>query len=54
MPPIGLILMIVGVVGLIASLFAWNSWGGFRSSRTVVYDDGVPARRRRVYDDELV
>lgn len=26
---IGIILMIVGVVGLIISLFFWSSWGGF-------------------------
>ena len=50
---IGLILMLVGIVGLIASLFAWNSWGGFHS-RSVVYNDGAPARRRRVYEDEVV
>ena len=51
---IGVILMIVGGIGLLASLIAWNSWGGFHSRR-VVYDDGVPAaRRRRVYEDEVV
>lgn len=38
---IGLILMIVGAVGLVISLFFWNSWGGF----------GGGYRRRRVYDD---
>ncbi len=26
---IGVILMIVGAVGLVISLFFWNSWGGF-------------------------
>ena len=26
---IGLILLIVGAVGLVISLFFWNSWGGF-------------------------
>jgi hypothetical protein len=26
---IGLILMIVGIVGLIISLFYWSSWGGY-------------------------
>jgi hypothetical protein len=36
---IGLILMIVGAVGLLASLMFWNSWGGFGSSY----------QRRRVY-----
>ena len=51
---IGVILMVVGFVGLIASMIAWNSWGGFHS-RTAVYDGGpAPARRRRVYEDEVV
>lgn len=36
---IGLILMIVGAVGLLASFMFWNSWGGFGSSY----------QRRRVY-----
>jgi len=39
---VGIILMIVGVIGMIASLVYWNSWGGFRSSR-----------RRRIIDDEV-
>ena len=26
---IGIILMIIGVLGLIISLFFWSSWGGF-------------------------
>jgi putative Mn2+ efflux pump MntP len=38
---IGLILMIVGAVGLIISLFFWNSWGGF----------GRAYGRRSVYRD---
>ncbi len=38
---IGLILMIVGAVGLIISLFFWNSWGGF----------GRTYGRRSVYRD---
>jgi hypothetical protein len=45
---IGLILMIVGAVGLVISLFFWNSWGGFGGyRRRSVYDDGV---NRRVVD----
>ena len=30
---IGLILMIVGIVGLVLSLFFWRSWGGVGSYR---------------------
>jgi len=38
---IGIILMIVGAIGIIASMMFWNSWGG-------------PAgRRRRVYEEEV-
>jgi hypothetical protein len=40
---VGIILMIVGVIGLIASMIYWNSWGGF----------GATTRRRRVVDDEV-
>lgn len=46
---IGLILMIVGVVGFVISLFFWNSWGGFGSGagvyrgRTVVTQSQAPA-----------
>lgn len=38
---IGVILMIVGAIGLIASLVFWNSWGGFGGRRrsTVVEED---------------
>jgi len=35
---VGVILMIVGAVGFVISLFFWASWGGFggsRSTRTV-------------------
>lgn len=31
---VGWILMIVGVIGLVASMIFWSSWGGFRSTRT--------------------
>jgi len=39
---IGVILMLVGALGLLASLIFWNEWapwGSQRSSSTVVYDD---------------
>ncbi|MGH9054807.1 MAG: hypothetical protein ACRDYY_02890 [Acidimicrobiales bacterium] len=36
---IGIILMIVGAVGFVVSLFFWASWGGFGSTR----------RRRQTY-----
>jgi hypothetical protein len=39
---IGLILLIIGIVGLIISLFFWRSWGGF--------GDGY-SRERRVTTD---
>jgi hypothetical protein len=41
---IGLILMIVGAVGLVISLFFWNSWGGFGGG-------GGYRRERRVVSD---
>lgn len=53
---IGLILMLVGAIGLLASLVFWSSWGGFggyRRRREVIVDD--PARagvRRRYVEDE--
>jgi hypothetical protein len=46
---IGMILMIVGALGLLVSLLFWNSWGGFRTRRTVVQD--TPTRRTYVRDD---
>jgi hypothetical protein len=30
---IGIILMVVGIVGFITSLFFWSSWGGFGTAR---------------------
>jgi Zn-dependent protease with chaperone function len=45
---IGVILMIVGIVGFVMSLFFWSSWGGFGSaSRTTVVSDGAPVVRER-------
>jgi hypothetical protein len=44
---VGVILMIVGAVGFVVSLFFWASWGGFggwnRSSRTVYRRTGDTA-----------
>ena len=43
---IGVILMIVGAVGFVVSLFFWASWGGFggyRRRRTVYQEPGYPA-----------
>ena len=43
----GVILVIVGVIGLIASLIFWSSWGGFgrrdaaSASTTVIERDGT-------------
>jgi hypothetical protein len=37
---VGIILMIVGGIGLVASLIFWSSWGGWgRRRRTTYYDD---------------
>jgi hypothetical protein len=36
---VGVILMIVGALGLIASIIYWNSWGGFGRRRRVVEED---------------
>ncbi len=33
---VGVILLIVGVVGFITSLFFWSSWGGFGARETTV------------------
>jgi hypothetical protein len=53
---VGIILMVVGGIGLIASLFFWSSWGGFGSYRRrdrIVVQDGTPVERR-VYEDHVV
>jgi hypothetical protein len=43
---IGLILLIVGAVGLVISLFFWNSWGGpYRRSRRVYREERGPYGR---------
>jgi hypothetical protein len=41
---IGLILMIVGIAGLLISLFFWSTWGGFGGG-------GAYRRQRRVARD---
>lgn len=50
---IGDILMIVGIVGFIVSLFFWASWGGFggRSRSRAVYQNSGPAGRRVIGQD---
>ncbi len=48
---VGVILMVVGAIGLVASLIFWNSWGGF-GRRDVLVDGG--GTRRRVVRDEYV
>jgi hypothetical protein len=39
---VGIILMIIGAIGLLASLAFWNTWGGFGGGR-----------RRRVVEDDF-
>ena len=41
---VGVILMIVGAVGLVLSIFFWSTWGGFANRRetTVVRDNTLP------------
>jgi hypothetical protein len=42
---VGVILLVVGIIGFITSLFFWSSWGGFGSrgggSTTVIDSDRV-------------
>lgn len=33
---VGVILLIVGVIGFVISLFFWSSWGGFGAANTTV------------------
>jgi hypothetical protein len=46
---IGVILMIVGIVGFVVSLFFWSSWGGFSAGpgrdTTVIRDRETVDRR---------
>jgi hypothetical protein len=41
---IGVILLIVGLIGFVTSIFFWSSWGGFsaRGTTTTVTHDRVP------------
>jgi hypothetical protein len=42
---VGIILMVVGAVGLVLSIFFWSTWGGFgtrRETTTVVRDNTLP------------
>lgn len=36
---VGIILMIVGGIGLLASIVFWNAWGGFGGRRRRVVED---------------
>ena len=42
---LGVILLIVGIVGFIASLVFWSSWGGFGSRNTTVVQRDTPIQR---------
>jgi hypothetical protein len=33
---VGVILLIVGVIGFVVSMFFWSSWGGFGARNTTV------------------
>ena len=35
---VGVILMVVGVIGLFASMMFWSSWGGFNGRRGAVVE----------------
>jgi hypothetical protein len=61
---VGWILMAIGAVGILLSLLAWESWGGFGRRRTVyqrttvdnapVVERPVAARRRTVVERDEV
>ena len=38
---VGVILLVVGLVGFVASMFFWSSWGGFGGRSTTVVRDRV-------------
>jgi len=53
---VGLILMVVGAIGLVASLVFWSSWGGvggYRRRREVIVDDPADSGRRRYVESEV-
>jgi hypothetical protein len=41
---VGVILLVVGVVGFVTSLFFWSTWGGFGGRRETVVHDRVVER----------
>ena len=53
---VGVILMLVGAIGLLASMFFWDrmGFGGGYGRRDVVVDRDVPATRRRVVRERRV
>lgn len=55
---VGVILMVVGAIGLAASMLFWESWGGWGGYRRerVVYRDDVPRRhvRQRTIHEDVV
>ena len=44
---VGVILMVVGFIGLVASIVFWTTWWGPGYFRTYVPDGPTPLRRRR-------
>lgn len=50
---VGVILMLVGLIGAVLSLFYWNSWGGFRRTRTVYQDGYAAPTTTRVIREEI-
>ena len=52
---VGLILMLVGAIGAVLSLFYWNEWGGFHR-RTVYHQSTVhqPVVQRTAYESTPV
>ena len=48
---IGLILMIVGALGAVISIFFWSTWGGLHGRPMAI--EGAPRRRRTVQDEIL-
>jgi hypothetical protein len=58
---VGDILMIVGIIGIIVSLFFWSTWGGFGSrgrdryvDRRTVVDRDPYVDRRTVVEDRSI
>ena len=41
---VGVILLIVGVIGFVTSLFFWQSWGGFGGRETTVSRERIIER----------